>query len=65
MTKLNFPEDNIRKAFHEAWVLPAPPTAVEDSGRKRVSVLIPGASAGFLPGTHGKNRKLAMFTTVS
>lgn len=62
---LNFPEDNIKKAFHKAWVFPVPPTAGEDSGRKRVSVLIPGASVAFSLVLMGKkNRKLTMFTTM-
>lgn len=40
MTKLNFQEHSITKAFHEAWVFPAPPTAGEGSGRKRVPVCL-------------------------
>lgn len=65
MTKLNFPEDNIRKASHEAQVFPAPPTAGEDSGRKRVSVLVSGAPVAFSLVLMGKkNRNLAMFTTM-
>lgn len=64
VTKLKFPEDNIRRAFHEVQVFPALPTA-EDSGRKRVRVLVPGASVAFSLVLIGKkNRKLAMFTTM-
>lgn len=59
VTKLSFPEDNIRKAFHEVQVFPALPTAGEDSGRKRVKCACSWSLSGFLPGAHRKEKQKA------